>query len=114
MLSNKYFIAFLGILLVVALAYNVRYFSTRGKPKAREQTNKAVETIDPPLSNNVDKSANERNTKLLQSINEPSKIVDNAKRMVAESKPWGRNPFLTPDEELSNRLISRKGWPWAW
>ena len=109
MLSNKYFIAFLGILLVVALAYNVRYFSTRGKPKAREQTNKAVETIDPPLSNNVDKSANDKNTKLLQSINEPSKIVDNVKRMVAENKPWGRNPFLTPDEELSIRLISRKG-----
>jgi len=109
MLKNKFFIAFLGIMLVVALVYNISYFTSRGKPKVREQTSKAVETIDPTLPINADKSAKQVNTNLLKSICKPSKIVDNFKRITVENKPWGRNPFLTPDEEMSIRLTSSKG-----
>ena len=109
MLKNKFFIAFLGIMLVVALVYNISYFTSRGKPKVRKQTNMAVETIDPPPSENVDKSAREMNSNSLKSIYKPSNIVDNLKRITVENKPWGRNPFLTPDEEMSIRLTSSKG-----
>jgi len=108
-LKNKFFIAFLGIMLVVALVYNINYFSNRGKPKVREQTNMAVATIDPPPSENVDKTAREMNNNSLKSIYKPSKIVANFKRITVENKPWGRNPFLTPDEEMSIRLTSTKG-----
>lgn len=109
MLKNKFFIAFLGIMLVVALVYNISYFTSRGKPKVREQTNKAVETIDSQVSENDDKAASEMNANLFKSIYKPSKIVDNFKRITVENKPWGRNPFLTPDEEMSIRLTSTKG-----
>ena len=109
MLKNKFFIAFLGIMLVVALVYNISYFTSRGKPKVRKQTNMAVETIDPTPSENVDKSAREMNSNSLKSIYKPSNIVDNLKRITVENKPWGRNPFLTPDEEMSIRLTSSKG-----
>ena len=109
MLNNKFFIAFLCLMLLAALAYNIHYFTNRGKGTVRERTHKAVETMDPMMLHNTGQPAKRTDSSLLRSIGTPSQIVNHAKQFSAEKKPWGRNPFLTPDEEMSIQLTSTNG-----
>lgn len=104
MLKNKFFIAFLAVMLVVALVYNIHYFSTRGKPKVRQPTPDGIESMDASLTNHTDSSSHPLNTDRFQPIVQPKTMTQNLKRITVENKPWGRNPFLTPDEATSIRL----------
>jgi len=48
-------------------------------------------------------------TNLVNSAYQTSKIVNTLKKLSLENEPWGRNPFLTPAEELSLQTRYRKG-----
>ena len=110
MLKNKFFIAFVGICLVMALIYNISFYTNRRKKtRPKIQMVNTVEVAHPPMTNGIDKTGDEVDTNLPESIYKPSKIVDNLKRMTLENRPWGRNPFLTPDEEMSIQITYRKG-----
>ena len=97
MLKNKCFITFIGISFVIVLMYNFNFFANRRNSRSHNQRAHSVEIALASLPPEADP------------IHKPSKIVDNLKRITLENKPWGRNPFLTPEEELSLQTRYRKG-----
>ena len=97
MLKNKFFIAFIGISLAVAIIYNISFFANRRNSRSSNQNSHSVEAALSSLPTDAN------------SIYKPSKIVDNLRRITLENKPWGRNPFLTPEEELSLQMNHHRG-----
>lgn len=109
MLKNKVFITSVGISLIIAIIYNISYFTNRKKARLNHQAPQSVEAALVPLPINDERSNVEGDTTLTAFISTSSEAVDNLKLIALENKPWGRNPFLTPEEELSLQLSYLKG-----
>jgi hypothetical protein len=99
MLKNRLFIALVGITLVIALIYNIRFFAHRGNTRLYNQGTSGVETAFASLPSDSERKGTEGNSTPVPLPFKPSVIVDTVSMMALESTPWGRNPFLTLEEE---------------
>ena len=104
MLKNKVFITAVGISLIIAIIYNISYFTNTKKARSHKQNSPSVNTV--PIDDERRKAA--KDTPLDAFIAASSKVVDKAKLIALENKPWGRNPFLTLEEELALQTMHLK------
>jgi len=109
MLKNKVFITFVGISLVAAIIYNISFFSNKRKVRSHNQSSHSVNTALASLPTDGERNDVEKDNTLTTFISTPSEVADNLKLFALENKPWGRNPFLTPEEELSLQTMYLKG-----
>ena len=109
MLKNKVFITFVGISLVAASIYNISFFSNKRKVRSHNQSSRSVNTALASLPTDDERNDVEKDTTLTTFISTPSEVAGNLKLFALENKPWGRNPFLTPEEELSLHTMYLKG-----
>jgi len=109
MLKNKVFITAVAISLMMAIVYNISYFTDRKKARSHKQRSPSAKAVLSSLPVDDERRMAAKDTPLDTFIATSSEVVDKAKLIALENKPWGRNPFLTLEEELALQTMHLKG-----
>lgn len=101
MLKNKLFLIGLGIALILALIYNISFFAGRRSAQSSGSlTHSGAVALASLPPHGTDDGTGKGGT-IFAPVVKPVKMVDRLKSLALDSRPWGRNPFLTGEEEFS-------------
>lgn len=98
MLTNKFFIGILAILLVLVVVYNWKFFSQKNADYKKTVSGPSPLTPEPlsSLSHRPGEGVSGE-TLSSQPTDVSNRIKDEWKNLLTRQR-WGRNPFLTPSE----------------
>ena len=109
MLKNKFFLVAVGIALALALIYNISFFASRRNVLSPDSMTHSGEVALASLPPHAAGVGAEGEGTLFSPVVKPVKMVDNLKGLALDTRPWGRNPFLTEDEEFSTHPRNATG-----